>query len=360
MSAHRFFFEDSPIQHSVGAIETIVSRSYQNMRALPGLLRVGDRGGMVPVVVTPYANRVVIRGEADIDAVPLKHLRSDATEATGLTLHRTDQRDWRLVIADAAPDSWVYEVKRHSQLPVRKLAISAGLVVAIAAGLWTGRERIIVAAAPLVPHSVTDKIGRDYLANMGRACDDGAGNAALVRLTARLLPATLPEPLSVKVFDNPEVNAVALPGGHVALFRGLIEQAQSADEIAAALAHEIEHIAYQHPNQSILRASGPAVIARTLDSNAGKLADLTVLKKGNKAAEAEADAGAIELLGAANISTKGAADFFRRQSGIGSIFSTDHPSDASRSRRFAGAEKSGTAPAMSEADWKALRAICAV
>ncbi len=330
------------------------------MRALPGLLQVGHRGNTVPVVVTSYSNRVVIRGEADIDVVPLKRLRGDATDAARLTLHRTDQPDWRLVLADVTPDSWVYGVKLQSRLPVRRLVIAAGVIVAIAAGSWAGREQIVVAAAPLLPHSVTDKIGRDYLAGMGRACDNGAGNAALVRLTARLLPATLPEPLSVTVFDNPEVNAVALPGGHVALFRGLIEQAQSADEVAAALAHEIEHVAYQHPNQNILRASGPAVIARTLDSKAGKLADLTVLKKGNLAAEVEADAGAIELLGAAKISTKGAADFFGRQGSFRSIFSTSHPSDSSRARRFADAEKSNTTAALNEADWKALRAICAL
>ncbi|MGJ3629772.1 M48 family metalloprotease [Sphingomonas sp. MMS24-JH45] len=86
----------------------------------------------------------------------------------------------------------------------------------------------------------------------------------------------------MKVFDSPEVNAIALPGGHVALFRGLIEQARSSDEIAATMAHEIEHVARQHPNENILRTSGPAVVARTLDSDAGKLADLTVLKRAQR------------------------------------------------------------------------------
>jgi hypothetical protein len=336
-----------------------MAQLHRNMRALPGRLRVGDDGSAVPVVVTPYGNRVVVRGDADIDVVPLKRLRRDAADASRLTLHRIDLPDWRLDVADVTPDSWVGGIKLQSRFPVRGVAIAAGLVVAIAAGSWAGREQIVVAAAPLLPHSVTDKIGRDYLADMGRVCDNGPGNAALMRLTARLLPATLPEPLSVTVFDNAEINAVALPGGHVALYRGLIQQARSADEIAAALAHEIEHVAHQHPNQNILRDSGPAVIARTLDSDAGKLADLTVLKKGNKAAEAEADAGAIELLGAANISTQAAADFFRREGSFGSIFSTSHPSDAARARRFANAAKSGTEPALSETDWKALQAICA-
>lgn len=328
------------------------------MRAVQGMLRVGSDGTSVPVIATPYGKRLVVRGDDVIDALPLRRLRRDETEIGRLALRRTDRADWRLTIGDVTADSWVRAIKRPSRVPVRRLAISAGLLGAIVAGSWAGREEIVAAAAPLLPHSVTDRIGREYLAEMGRRCDNGPGNVALTRLTARLLPATLPEPLSVTVFDNPEVNAVAVPGGHVALFRGLIDQARSPDEVASALAHEIEHVARQHPNQSILLASGPAVIARTLDSEAGKLADLTILKKGSKAAEAEADAGAITLLDAADISTRAAADFFDRQGRSGTTFGTSHPSDASRARRFSRAARSGTIPALGAADWQALRAIC--
>ena len=335
-----------------------MTRPRYNMRPVPGLLRAGPDGDVFPVIVTPYGDRVVMRGEADIGAVPLRRLRRDATQDARATLHRTDWRGWRLDVADVTPDSWVSGIKLKSRLPLRGLAIVAALLLVIIIGLWLGRDRIIIATAPLLPHRVTDQIGRDYLAEMGRVCDNGPGSAALLRLTARLAPPTLPEPLSVTVVDSADVNAVALPGGHVALFRGLIEQAQSADEVAAVLAHEIEHVAYQHPNQNILRASGPAVIARTLESNAGEMAALPVLEKGDKAAEAEADAGAIELLGAANISTQGAADFFERQGSFLSIFSSSHPSDAARARRFASAAKSGTAPALNADDWKALQAIC--
>lgn len=333
----------------------------RNMQPLPGTLRDGRDGGALPVVVAPYGDRIVVRGDDDVTGIPLKRLRRDAAIPSRPTLYRTDKRDWSLVINDVAPDSWVADIKLQSHLPTRLLGIAAGVVAVIGAGLWAGRDEIIVAAAPLLPHSVTDPIGRAYLAEIGRPCDGGPGNAALVRLTARLLPQALPEPLSVTVVDNPEVNAVALPGGHVALFRGLIDQAQSADEVAATLAHEIEHIAFQHPNQNILRDSGPAVIARTLGSDAGKMADLTVLKHGTSAAEAEADGGAITLLAAAEVSTRAAADFFARMAkggGADDGFNSSHPSDASRARRFANAAKSGTDPALNAADWAALKAIC--
>lgn len=331
----------------------------RNKQPLPALLRDGRDGGAVAVVVAPYGDRIVVRRDSDIAGVPLQRLRRDAAIPTRPTLYRTDKRDWSLVIDQADPDSWVNDIKLQSHFPTRLLAIVAGLAVVIATGSWAGRDEIIRATAPLLPHSVTDPIGRTYLADLGRPCDGGAGNAALTRLTARLLPEALPEPLSVTVVDNPEVNAIALPGGHVALYRGLLDQAVSADEIAAALAHEIEHIAFQHPNQNILFASGPAVIARTLGSDAGKMADLTVLEQGTSAAEAEADSGAIALLAAAAGSTQGAADFFARQAKVnGNGFDTSHPSDALRAARFAKAAQSGSDPALKDDDWQALQTIC--
>lgn len=314
-------------------------------------------GSAIAVLVTPHEDRLVVRTADAISGVPLKQIRRDASGA----LRRTDQPDWRVVLDDVPPDSWptrlpALDVSRKGQ---RIVAIALVVGLALVGGSWLGRDRIIAAAAPLLPHSVTDPIGRAYLAQMGRRCDGGPGNAALIRLTARLLPdAGLPEPISVTVIDTPEVNAVALPGGHVALYRGLIAQAKTPEEVAAALAHEIEHIAYQHPNQNILRDSGPAVIARTLGSDAGQMANLTVLTKGDKAAEIETDAGAVTLLGAAAISTAGAVDFFARQSKASGGFSESHPADAARARAYAKGKQWGTKAAMSGPDWQALQAIC--
>ena len=48
------------------------------------------------------------------------------------------------------------------------------------------------------------------------------------------------------VINSATVNAFALPGGHIYLTRGLIEQTRSGGELAAALAHEIGHVAERH------------------------------------------------------------------------------------------------------------------
>lgn len=54
-------------------------------------------------------------------------------------------------------------------------------------------------------------------------------------------------PWKFHVIGDPNlINAFALPGGHVFIGRGLIDQMTSEDELAFVLGHEIEHIDHYH------------------------------------------------------------------------------------------------------------------
>ena len=54
----------------------------------------------------------------------------------------------------------------------------------------------------------------------------------------------LPYHLTVHVNKNPAINALALPGGQVVLFSGLLDKVNSENELAFVLAHEMGH--YMH------------------------------------------------------------------------------------------------------------------
>jgi predicted Zn-dependent protease len=56
-----------------------------------------------------------------------------------------------------------------------------------------------------------------------------------------------------KVIDKDDVNAFALPGGYVFVFRGLVDKVSKDDELAAVIAHEIAHVVARH---SIKRLQG--------------------------------------------------------------------------------------------------------
>jgi beta-barrel assembly-enhancing protease len=56
-----------------------------------------------------------------------------------------------------------------------------------------------------------------------------------------------PMPWQFHVVADPNlINAFALPGGHVFIGRGLLDQMTSEDELAFVLGHEIEHIDHYH------------------------------------------------------------------------------------------------------------------
>ena len=69
----------------------------------------------------------------------------------------------------------------------------------------------------------------------------------LARVSDRRLP------YEFKVLNDSSPNAWALPGGKIAINRGLLAELQSEAELAAVLAHEIVHAAARHSAQSMER-----------------------------------------------------------------------------------------------------------
>ncbi|MBL4665103.1 MAG: M48 family metallopeptidase, partial [Nitrospinaceae bacterium] len=67
-------------------------------------------------------------------------------------------------------------------------------------------------------------------------------------------------PYNLKIFILPteQINALALPGGNIIVFEGLLKIVDSPEELAGVLAHEAQHIFLKHSTRGILRnmASG--------------------------------------------------------------------------------------------------------
>jgi predicted Zn-dependent protease len=58
-------------------------------------------------------------------------------------------------------------------------------------------------------------------------------------------------PYTFKVVDSSEVNAFSLPGGPVYVNLGLVELAETEDELAAVIAHEMGHVAARHATEQM-------------------------------------------------------------------------------------------------------------
>ncbi|WP_419175928.1 M48 family metallopeptidase [Desulfosediminicola sp.] len=108
----------------------------------------------------------------------------------------------------------------------------------------------------------------------------GEANPALQRRFDDLLT-TLPEdsPLreyefTIDLVDSDIVNAFAIPGGKIAVYRGLVDRVESENELAMVLYHELGHFAHRDHLRGLGRGLGLAVGSALLFGNDSGAADL--------------------------------------------------------------------------------------
>jgi len=81
----------------------------------------------------------------------------------------------------------------------------------------------------------------------------------------------LPEPMKITVHyvNSDTVNAYATLGGHIVLYRGLLEKLKHEDELAMLIAHEVAHVKYRHPILSVSHGIVMGVVMSLLSTSAG-------------------------------------------------------------------------------------------
>jgi predicted Zn-dependent protease len=111
---------------------------------------------------------------------------------------------------------------------------------------YTGRT---VAAQLLVTEKPSDDLKLEaYVGRVGNcmALASGMGD--------------LPHGWHFILLDDPEAGAFACPGGTIFITSGLVKLCQTEDELAGVLAHEISHIALNHPMDAISAANKKAAL----------------------------------------------------------------------------------------------------
>jgi Zn-dependent protease with chaperone function len=268
----------------------------------------------------------------------------------------------------------------------RKVVIlSLAAVVSLILTAIIGVPVLATRLTPLIPIAFEQKLGNAVdsqiratldTKHLGSAfvCGSGpsgaAGQAALDKLVGQLkTAAALPYPLHVDVVRRTEFNAFALPGGHIYAFQGLIDRAQSPDEVAGVLAHEIGHVAHRDGTRTVLQATGLSflfgmMLGDFVGGGAVVIAAKTVLRSSySRRAEASADTYSVVLMRKVGGDPRALATILARvmvdkEEGVKIL--ADHPDTKDRIVAINAIAPAGaTAPLLGAADWAALKQICA-
>jgi len=115
----------------------------------------------------------------------------------------------------------------------------------------------------------------------------------------------LPDDMAITVHyvNDDTVNAFATLGGHIVIYRGLLEKLTYEEELAAVIAHEVAHIKYRHPILGASHGLAVGLVLSVISSSSddvvsgllGNASMITVMKF-SRDYEYQADKEAIEVL----------------------------------------------------------------
>ncbi len=252
-------------------------------------------------------------------------------------------------------------------------SVVGGAILATVLGLWFGSDLLVEIAVSRIPVEWEQKLGeaayRDFLSHQ-EVVKEGPAVQALAEMTRRMteqIPAS-PYTFDVTVVKSDVVNAFALPGGYVVVFTGLMKKAESGEEVAGVLSHELNHVLQRHGLERIVKSLGLVTVAAIVFGNQQGLVgmmkqfgvELFTLKFGREQ-ETEADLTGLQLLQRAKIDPSGMIRFFERLSekdeGRVEWLST-HPMSAARAERLKAelAALPKRSPELFKFDWRQVQA----
>ncbi len=158
-------------------------------------------------------------------------------------------------------------------------------------------------AAELLPESFDNEIGDLFIGTFLDENDVDTTKTKYLKQFAAELNLKNSKPLEFTVVTSEEVNAFALPNGHIVVYSGILEDMESPEALVALLGHEASHVNNRHSTKMLCRnLAGYMVVSllfsdvngimAVLANNAQQLHSLSY----SRAFEQEADEQGLDIL----------------------------------------------------------------
>ncbi|MBV1701047.1 MAG: M48 family metallopeptidase [Hyphomicrobiales bacterium] len=252
------------------------------------------------------------------------------------------------------------------------LAAAASVLALVLYGLPLIADRLAPHIPPLIQHEIGEVSAKQLHERLkAPTCTDPHGQAVLDKLMVSLARAGhLTQPLRTRAIRTKLANALALPGGRVFVFSGLLDAAQTPDELAGVLAHELGHEAHYDSMRRLVESSGTGLLLGMIlgdftgSTSIAAAASSLINASYSRAAEQRADDFAIAVMTRLGRSPKPFGTLLARITkgqDIPAAMSllADHPLTADRLANLTAHDTPTTAPPLlSTQDWLTLRGIC--
>lgn len=270
---------------------------------------------------------------------------------------------------------------REIRLAVTATVALAAVIVAYLYGVPLLASRLVTLVPPAWEQSLGKTVARQMEASLGESngwqiCDsnpDSLANRAIARFGAAALEGSgSPFTLDITVVKSDIPNAFALPGGQVFFFSALLEQAETQDEFAGVLAHEVGHVAHRHGMEQLISTAGTGALIgfilgdMTGISVAAGLGATIIDARFSRDAERQADAFAAHVAERMDFNPAGLADLINRV-GADDEFAralallSTHPLTEDRRAALevlSQQRPTGLEPPFTPAEWRAIRSMC--
>lgn len=210
---------------------------------------------------------------------------------------------------------------RSKALGLTAVASSAILLSLFIA--WIFKGSIIGGVVDRVPYKWEQALGERLVGIVVPAGNLISSGESWEKLSAQVnrISKSLPENMqnvSIYISKSSELNAFALPGGHIVFNEGLLKSAKNIEEVLGVAAHELAHVKERHVLRGLVQSIGLFfAVDLFLGDMTGILAvigdnsQLLLRSSYSRDQERQADRVGFDLLVQSDISPEGMVSFFR-------------------------------------------------